>query len=95
VLSGPLPNFHDLAAGDATTALLINVITAVGQRDVQMRWATPTRTIRRYDRSRHQLDRHPAQRILSDGSLRPARPGRRRQPTGSGEGGQPVDLVDH
>ncbi|MFC9971134.1 recombinase family protein [Spirillospora sp. NPDC127200] len=37
VLSGPLSTFHDLAAGDATTALLINVITAVGQfqRDVQ------------------------------------------------------------
>jgi DNA invertase Pin-like site-specific DNA recombinase len=31
VLSGPLSNFHDLAANDATTALLINVITAVGQ----------------------------------------------------------------
>ncbi|MFI7644353.1 recombinase family protein [Nonomuraea sp. NPDC049400] len=37
VLSGPLSNFHDLAASDATTALLINVITAVGQfqRDLQ------------------------------------------------------------
>lgn len=37
VLSGPLANFHDLAAGDATTALIINVITAVGQfqRDLQ------------------------------------------------------------
>jgi len=37
VLSGSLSNFHDLAAGDATTALLINVITAVGQfqRDLQ------------------------------------------------------------
>ncbi|MEW9556272.1 recombinase family protein [Nonomuraea sp. NPDC050783] len=37
VLSGPLSNFHDLAANDATTALLINVITAVGQfqRDIQ------------------------------------------------------------
>lgn len=37
VLSGPLSNFHDLAANDATTALLINVITAVGQfqRDLQ------------------------------------------------------------
>jgi DNA invertase Pin-like site-specific DNA recombinase len=37
VLSGPLSNFHDLAAGDATTALIINVITAVGQfqRDLQ------------------------------------------------------------
>lgn len=36
-LSGPLSNFHDLAAGDATTALIINVITAVGQfqRDLQ------------------------------------------------------------
>ncbi|MER7213712.1 hypothetical protein ABT340_42180 [Streptosporangium sp. NPDC000239] len=35
-LSGPLSNFHDLAAGDATTAV-INVITAVGQfqRDIQ------------------------------------------------------------
>jgi DNA invertase Pin-like site-specific DNA recombinase len=34
VLSGPLSNFHDLAANDATTALLI---TAVGQfqRDLQ------------------------------------------------------------
>ncbi|MEV1168740.1 recombinase family protein [Nonomuraea sp. NPDC049784] len=31
VLSGPLPNFHDLAANDATTALIINVITAVEQ----------------------------------------------------------------
>ncbi|GAA3711063.1 hypothetical protein GCM10022224_090610 [Nonomuraea antimicrobica] len=33
VLSGPLSNFHDLAADDATTAtaLIINVITAVGQ----------------------------------------------------------------
>jgi DNA invertase Pin-like site-specific DNA recombinase len=32
-----LSNFHDLAAGDATTALIINVITAVGQfqRDLQ------------------------------------------------------------
>ncbi|MER6952100.1 recombinase family protein [Nonomuraea sp. NPDC000554] len=32
-----LSNFHDLAANDATTALLINVITAVGQfqRDLQ------------------------------------------------------------
>ncbi|MGJ6969552.1 recombinase family protein [Streptosporangium sp. G11] len=30
VLSGPLSNFHDLAAGDATTDLIINVITAVG-----------------------------------------------------------------
>lgn len=37
VLSGPLSSFHDLAANDATTALLINVITAVGQfqRDLQ------------------------------------------------------------
>ncbi|HUR06120.1 MAG TPA: recombinase family protein [Nonomuraea sp.] len=37
VLSGPLSNFHDLAANDATTALIINVITAVGQfqRDLQ------------------------------------------------------------
>ncbi len=37
VLSGPLSNFHDLAVNDATTALLINVITAVGQfqRDLQ------------------------------------------------------------
>lgn len=37
VLSGPLSNFHDLAANDPTTALLINVITAVGQfqRDQQ------------------------------------------------------------
>ena len=37
VLSGPLSNFHDLASGDATTALIINVITAVGQfqRDLQ------------------------------------------------------------
>ncbi|WP_187357094.1 hypothetical protein [Actinomadura sp. CNU-125] len=37
VLSGPLSNFHDLAANDATTDLLINVITAVGQfqRDIQ------------------------------------------------------------
>ncbi|MEU7748952.1 recombinase family protein, partial [Nonomuraea sp. NPDC049158] len=31
VMSGPLSNFHDLAANDAMTALLINVITAVGQ----------------------------------------------------------------
>lgn len=32
-----MSNFHDLAANDATTALLINVITAVGQfqRDLQ------------------------------------------------------------
>ncbi|MFI6907277.1 recombinase family protein [Nonomuraea sp. NPDC050394] len=37
VLSGPLSNSHDLAAGDATTAVIINVITAVGQfqRDIQ------------------------------------------------------------
>ncbi|MEU1393791.1 MULTISPECIES: recombinase family protein, partial [unclassified Nonomuraea] len=37
VLSGPLSNFHDLAAGDATIAVIINVITAVGQfqRDIQ------------------------------------------------------------
>ncbi len=37
VLSGPLSNFHDLSADDATTALIINVITAVGQfqRDLQ------------------------------------------------------------
>ncbi len=37
VLSGPLSNFHDLAANDATTALIINVITSVGQfqRDLQ------------------------------------------------------------
>ncbi|GAA4235857.1 DNA invertase Pin-like site-specific DNA recombinase [Streptosporangium album] len=37
VLSGPLSNFHNLAANDATTALIINVITAVGQfqRDLQ------------------------------------------------------------
>ncbi|WP_326822704.1 recombinase family protein [Streptosporangium sp. NBC_01756] len=37
VLSGPLSNFHDLAANDATTAVIINVITAVGQfqRDIQ------------------------------------------------------------
>jgi DNA invertase Pin-like site-specific DNA recombinase len=37
VLSGPLSNFHDLAANDATTDLLINVITTVGQfqRDIQ------------------------------------------------------------
>jgi DNA invertase Pin-like site-specific DNA recombinase len=37
VLSGPLSNFHDLAADDATTGLIINVITAVGQfqRDLQ------------------------------------------------------------
>ncbi|WP_157904284.1 recombinase family protein [Parafrankia soli] len=37
VLSGPLSNFHDLAANDATTALIINVIIAVGQfqRDLQ------------------------------------------------------------
>jgi DNA invertase Pin-like site-specific DNA recombinase len=31
VLSGPLSNFHDLAADDPITALIINVITAVGQ----------------------------------------------------------------
>ncbi|WP_433381388.1 recombinase family protein [Streptosporangium sp. CA-115845] len=30
VLSGPLSNVHDLVANEATTALLINVITAVG-----------------------------------------------------------------
>lgn len=37
VLSGPLSNFTDLAADDSTTALIINVITAVGQfqRDLQ------------------------------------------------------------
>ncbi|MER6007355.1 recombinase family protein [Nonomuraea angiospora] len=37
VLSGPLSNFHDLAADDATTAVIINVITAVGQfqRDIR------------------------------------------------------------
>jgi DNA invertase Pin-like site-specific DNA recombinase len=37
VLSGPLSNFHNLAANDATTALIISVITAVGQfqRDLQ------------------------------------------------------------
>lgn len=37
VLSGPLSNFRDLAANDATTALIINVITSVGQfqRDLQ------------------------------------------------------------
>ncbi|MEV0423106.1 recombinase family protein [Streptosporangium canum] len=37
VLSGPLSNFHDLAANDATTAMIINAITAVGQfqRDIQ------------------------------------------------------------
>ncbi|MEV0150475.1 MULTISPECIES: recombinase family protein [unclassified Nonomuraea] len=37
VLSGPLSNLHDLAANDATTAVIINVITAVGQfqRDIQ------------------------------------------------------------
>ena len=37
VPSGPLSNFHDLAVNGATTALLINVITAVGQfqRDLQ------------------------------------------------------------
>jgi DNA invertase Pin-like site-specific DNA recombinase len=37
VLSGPLSNFADLAADDSTTALIINVITAVGQfqRDLQ------------------------------------------------------------
>ncbi|MFI6182997.1 hypothetical protein ACIA8R_46245 [Nonomuraea sp. NPDC051191] len=36
VLSGPLSNFHDLAANDATTAPLINV-TSVGQfqHDIQ------------------------------------------------------------
>jgi DNA invertase Pin-like site-specific DNA recombinase len=34
---GALSNFHDLAADDTTTALIINVITAVGQfqRDPQ------------------------------------------------------------
>ncbi|ROO87733.1 hypothetical protein EDD29_5368 [Actinocorallia herbida] len=38
VVSGPLPNLHDLAANDATTALIINVITPVGrfQRDLQV-----------------------------------------------------------
>ncbi|MEV0423104.1 hypothetical protein [Streptosporangium canum] len=32
-----MSNFHDLAANDATTAVIINVITAVGQfqRDIQ------------------------------------------------------------
>ena len=37
VLSGPLSNFHDLAANDATTDLIINVLIAVGQfqRDLQ------------------------------------------------------------
>jgi DNA invertase Pin-like site-specific DNA recombinase len=37
VLSGPLSNFHDLAANDATTDLIINVLVAVGQfqRDLQ------------------------------------------------------------
>ncbi|WP_197048856.1 recombinase family protein [Streptosporangium roseum] len=37
VLSGPLSNFQNLAAGDATTDLIINVITSVGQfqRDLQ------------------------------------------------------------
>ena len=37
VLPGPLSNFHDPAAEDATTAVIINVITAVGQfqRDIQ------------------------------------------------------------
>ncbi|GAA3703595.1 hypothetical protein GCM10022224_081670 [Nonomuraea antimicrobica] len=37
VLSGPLSNFHDLAADDATTALIINVITAVGQFQCDLR----------------------------------------------------------
>ncbi|WP_245656051.1 recombinase family protein [Microtetraspora fusca] len=37
VLSGPLSNFHNLAANEATTALIVNVITAVWQfqHDVQ------------------------------------------------------------
>ena len=37
VLSGPLSNFRDLAANDATTDLIINVIIAAGQfqRDLQ------------------------------------------------------------
>lgn len=37
VLSGPLSNFHDLAANAAATAPIINVITSVGQvqRDPQ------------------------------------------------------------
>lgn len=37
VLSGPLSNFRDLAANDATTDLIINVLIAVGQfqRDLQ------------------------------------------------------------
>ena len=37
VLSGPLSNFHDLAANDATTDLIVNVLIAVGQfqRDLQ------------------------------------------------------------
>jgi DNA invertase Pin-like site-specific DNA recombinase len=37
VLSGPLSNFADLAANDATTDLIVNVLIAVGQfqRDIQ------------------------------------------------------------
>ena len=37
VLPGPLSNLHDLAAGDATTAAIINVITTAGQfqHDIQ------------------------------------------------------------
>ena len=37
VLSGPLSNFADLAANDATTDLIVNVLIAVGQfqRDLQ------------------------------------------------------------
>lgn len=37
VLSGPLSNFRDLAANDATTDLIVNVLIAVGQfqRDIQ------------------------------------------------------------
>jgi len=41
VLSGPLSNFANLAANDATTDLIVNVLIAVGQRT---RVTTPSAT---------------------------------------------------
>ncbi|MGK5553790.1 recombinase family protein [Actinomadura kijaniata] len=78
VLSGPLSNFHDLAANDATTALLINVITAVGQfqRDLQNE-LTPTASPPPRPKAATAADRQPS---TASSANKPGRPTKNREP---------------
>ena len=75
VLSGPLSNFADLAANDATTDLIVNVLIAVGQfqRDLQNELTAEGiaaaeaegryrgQVLRRYRRTRHPQISHGCQ----------------------------------